>query len=542
MEPAHALPRGLAMNDDERVYRLDEVLTRPDGTRRTPEEAARAVGWRAVWLAQLGEALREIQRRPRPLSLPTRIFISYRWESEAKDRWVARVVARLRALGNTVIHDRELQQQDQPPSVPDLVAQIATAHVFLAVLDPGYVERTGTWNARTAADGWVFDEWQTALGLQKAGRVKVLGLLREETDLPDGFAPLPRGAVVELRRCRGGTTYDVRDPSSLDQVLDRAFRWQGPSLSEAELDRANRLYTGSQEALSGGQTDPARRLARQLADEFPQVPDGFAQLAWVAFTIDDHLTVLAETRRALAIDPDFTAILPWAALSAYMQKDHLQAIRYGTAALRGGADDAMAHYAIGDALDESLLVYPALAHLELARIGLPTALVLNDTGMAYRRARLPKEALSCFEEAIGRSPGDDTFRVNAVAAAIEAGDGPSAHRHLRALTSRHPQHSQLGQVLADWERRGGPPPGLMQRLKPRSSIGTVTCTHCKAWIPLVAWEERLCAECGAERIDEPGPCQLCEHEGEITPALDSGPVKWQCPYCRRGYLTFSPAG
>ena len=71
---------------------------------------------------------------------------------------------------------------------------------------------------------------------------------------------------------------------------------------------------------------------------------------------------------------------------------------------------------------------------------------------------------------------------------------------------------------------------------------TVTCTHCKAWIPLVAWEERLCAECGAERIDEPGPCQFCEHEGEITPALDSGPVKWQCPYCRRGYLTFSPAG
>ncbi|MGD0736469.1 MAG: toll/interleukin-1 receptor domain-containing protein [Terracidiphilus sp.] len=528
------------MSEEKLIYRSDEVLVRPDGSRRTIEEAIKLVGRRGVWLAQLHEEITAVLNKPKPLSVPTRIFISYRWGTSVQDHWVADVVSRLRALGNVVVHDRELQRQANPPSVPELVAQIASAHVFLAVIDTGYVERTGSWDSRSFLDGWVFDEWQTALRLQQMGKVKVLGLLREDTALPGGFTLTARESKDQSWRRYPGNTYDVRTPAMLESVLSHAFRYSGPSLTEQEWRRANAIYAQSQEALSSSQVDRARGLALALTEEYPQVPDGFAQLAHIAYRIGDYSAALSEARSVFEIDPDFIGVLAHAALSAYMVGQHDEAIFYGARALWVGADEAWAHFAVGNALDELLQVYPALAHLELARAALPVAIAQNDTGMAYRRAMLPENALICFEDGLKLPGADDNLRVNAVAAAIEAGNVSSAQMHLRALNHNHPLHAKLVRDLADWQQRGGPPPALMQRLKPRNSVGMVQCTHCKVQIPLISKDERLCVRCGAERVDDHGPCEFCEHDGEVIPALSDGNIRWGCPYCRKGLLTFAP--
>ncbi len=528
------------MSEDKLFYHSDEVLVRPDGTRRPIEEAVKLVGLRGVWLAQLHEELVKALRKPQPLSTPTRIFISYRWGTDAQNSWVTDVVARLRKLGNFVVHDRELQQKANPPSVPELVTQIASVHVFLAVIDAGYVERTGSWDARSFEDGWVFDEWQTAGWLQKSGKVRMLGLLREDTVLPSGFTLGSIESVDQSWRLYPENTYDVRDRSRLDRVLNRAFRSTGASFTQQDWGQANTLYAQSQEALSNRQVDRARSYANRLADQFPQIPDGFAQLVHVAFKVQDYSASLSAARSALKIDPGFVGVLAHAALSAYMQGQHTEAIRYGAAALWARVDEAWAHFAVGNALDELLQVYPALAHLELARAALPVAIAQNDTGMAYRRAKLPERALRCFEDGLNLPGADENMRVNAVAAAIEAGDVSRAQEHLRALGRNHSLHASLARELADWQQRGGPPPSLMQRLAPRNSVGFVTCTNCMAQLPLINKAERLCAKCGAERVDDHGPCLFCLHEGEVVPALSDGSISWQCPYCHRGTLQFTP--
>jgi hypothetical protein len=129
----------------------DRLLRYPDGSRRDPKKlAAEVIGWRAVWVAQLSEAICDRLAGPPPLTFPPAVFVSYRWASAEDNQWVADLAAELRRRGYPVFFDREVPGE---PNVPHLVSRIADARVFIAVLDPGYAERIGSAGVDQTYDG-----------------------------------------------------------------------------------------------------------------------------------------------------------------------------------------------------------------------------------------------------------------------------------------------------------------------------------------------------------------------------------------------------
>ena len=521
---------------DDRFLGMEEILRLPDGSPRPRDEALALVGHRAVWVAELGEALRRRTAAAPPLSVPRRIFLSYRWGSAEDDAWVERLAEDLSARGNEVTLDRWLQKGDRPPTVPELVAGIADCHVFLAVLDPGYVERLGRADDSTIQDGWVFDEYQVATGLTYARRLRMVGLLRSGDDLPRGFAMFgPQGA---------GNTFDVRNLEQLPRVLDHLFPPTGPAPAPEAAARHQELLNESYAALAAGRADEAYGLAAQVAGAAPDLMDGHAQMARVAHLSDRAQDGLWDAARALEIDPHSVELLEIGADCAYHSGDRLLAARLA-ARVVPGTRSPTAHLVLGNSLDELGQPFAGAAHMEIAAAlapGVPS--VHNDAGMAYRRAGQPRKALACFERGLAVDPTDQHLLVNQAAAAVEAGDGPMGRRAIELLNRAYPRHPvvpQLSEILRTWESSGGPPPTLMERVPTREPVGVVRCSNCTAEIPFVAPDEGLCATCGAEVFEAFRPCQVCGSESVVLPGLEPE-GSWGCPYCRTGTLAFQAGG
>lgn len=130
------------------------------------------------------------------------VFISYR-HSEASgtadadafnDRhiaWVEQFARDLGTLGVEPVIDARLRHlfggmfNSDPKTEPAIanlaLASIAACHAFVPIITPGWVERIGygTFEAqRTWQDGYVFDEWQQACAMAKAGQIEILPVFR----------------------------------------------------------------------------------------------------------------------------------------------------------------------------------------------------------------------------------------------------------------------------------------------------------------------------------------------------------------------------
>ena len=127
-----------------------------------------------------------------------RIFVSYRWESAEHNQWVARFVDDLKARGYGTVYDGELRRLATPPSVPELVAHIATCNFFVPILTEPYRRRVdlAANDVAVSEDGWVFDEWQLALKLYVLDRLKIIGVWRSGPVVP---VPLTKDSVLDFR-------------------------------------------------------------------------------------------------------------------------------------------------------------------------------------------------------------------------------------------------------------------------------------------------------------------------------------------------------
>ncbi len=170
-------------------------------------------------------------------------FISYRWESEAHRQWVFKFASQLERRGYKVIFDQfegldirdrigpALRTDRMQGEIPSLVEDLGHASVFLPILTEGYrrcVEprRTGdpaagsehlSWSLRANAnDGWVFDEWQLALRLRLAGRLRWQAVWRSGPVVPPPFS---RHRVA-----------DFRDDDCYAVMLDTHFPGQLPDI------------------------------------------------------------------------------------------------------------------------------------------------------------------------------------------------------------------------------------------------------------------------------------------------------------------------
>jgi len=143
------------------------------------------------------------------------IFVSYRWESEEHCRWVARFANDLKARGYGVVYDGDQRRVAAPPSVPELVARIATCNYLIPILTEPYRRRVELARNDVAVmeDGWVFDEWQLGLKLYVIERLRIFGVWRSGPVVP---FPLTKDRVL-----------DFRDSAAYPQLLNQCFPRRG---------------------------------------------------------------------------------------------------------------------------------------------------------------------------------------------------------------------------------------------------------------------------------------------------------------------------
>jgi tetratricopeptide (TPR) repeat protein len=530
--PVERKPTGASDADlKNNVFSEEQVLYRPDGSRRPPKDAAKLVGWRAVWIAQLNEALRERLAGPPPLSFPPGIFISYRWGTQAENDWTAELARQLTARGYPVIFDREKPAE---LDVPEMVSQIADCRFFLAVLDPGYVERLGSGGANEATkDGWVFDEYNTAAFLSNQGQLRILGLLRNGSQLPRGFRePVPG---------RPGNAMDVRTPKQLALVLDEAFPPIQGGPDAAMAGKARGLLRESHEELCAGHYQEAFDKAQELAHLLPGVVDGPAQQVRVALRAGAVEVGWEAAEQALKLAPESRELLLAAGSFAGDIGRHREAITHLAALLQSPGDDpslnlAGAHSALGNSLDEFDQVYPAIAHLELGRSLQPANPDLHGTlGYVYRRAGELERAIECLRAGLKLQPDHLKLLENLTAAAIEAGRFGEARTALGKLAALgYPDVAGLQKRLERAAAKPGEPTRLVKRYQVPAAAVWCKCTECAARIPLDAAGGTLCVGCGSSLPSEPGACPNCGASGRISPSVPG--LAFECPYCRRGQL------
>jgi hypothetical protein len=352
-DPVHVAATLDLAFDLSAVVRIPFALWQPRG------EAIRKFEHRPEWAHALSQALRDAQARPRPLSVPRRIFVSYRWQSNQEDAWVAALGRELRGRGNFVVFDRNTQREPTPPSVPELVARIASCHVFLAVLDPGYIERVVTGDSAPIVEGWVTDEFHTALAFANNGILTLLGLLREGDGLPPAFRGFAPG--------QSGNTFDVRAPGSLAKTLDQFFVQRGVAPEGDAATQAAAALHESRNAFDAGDKTAALEHAERACELVPELADGYAQRARVAYRIERPAESLRDAQRAFQIDPMLDEMLIYAAASANDLAEWREAAGLARLALERDRKQPNAHYLVGKALNELDQVDAALAHFEIAR-------------------------------------------------------------------------------------------------------------------------------------------------------------------------------
>jgi len=525
--------------DEPGVTALSELFIKPDGSPRSREEAVQIFGNRSVWIAELNQALEAQLAGPPPLSVPPRIFLSYRWARDSENEWVARLAGALRQRGYVVI----LDQTDKPEdlSVPEFVARIAECNWFLAVLDRGYGERIGSADGVSSRiqDGWVFDEINTARFLSQEGRIRVFGFLREGDEPPSGFR-LPSPG-------RAGNAVAVRDADTLARTLDQLFPPVTGVPPTPQLASAWKFICASHQAAAEGRMAAAFTLARRAVAACPDIADGYAQLARAAVLSRTRAPDgLAAAQRALAIQPGSSEMMLYAAGCAYDDQRPAMAAQYCVAILEEDHSNhtrrfqSGTHYIMGNVLDDAGQCYAGISHLEIARRLTPgLAPYHNDTGLAYRHVGDMRAALACFTEGLKIAPEDIGLLENQAAAFIEAGKAAQSREVLSKLATLEPGHPAIGvlsRVLDAWQAGGGSPPRLVPRITPRQPVSIVSCSACPANIPLAHQGVMLCAGCGAEREQLTTRCEVCNHDGLAPLELASLGMAVVCPYCREGTL------
>jgi hypothetical protein len=206
------------------------MLSFDEIARMTREQAVMVVGVRAWDIAHLTMLINQgIDTVPEPPAKPPSFFVSYRWESEAHQRWVARLVHDLKGRGYDVYFDQDVQTEcHETMPVPELVSLVLRCNRLLMVLTEGYLERIQPNAARgTLKDGWVWDEYQMAIHLAKIGRLKSWLVVRRSGELPDWVS--------------ADQVWDFRDDSRYEELLAEAFPQQFVNVIGVRPDGSTRV-------------------------------------------------------------------------------------------------------------------------------------------------------------------------------------------------------------------------------------------------------------------------------------------------------------
>jgi len=250
-----------------------DVLFDTDGSRRSRTNAERLYGVRVVQVAEIFEAIQALKDKPVKLSVPPRVFISYRWGTDEENAWVDDLAHQLLERGYEVLYDRFLDQFRNDTVVAEIVSRIANCHIFLMIVDPGYIERAG--NSETQqflSRGWAYVEFRIAQFIPI--QLVRWGLLRCGDKVP-------RGCRLPSERNLGNVA-DVRNGEKLKEALNTLFPIVKDTPEKSRRQEAEQLLTQAVKECLDGRLGEASDLARRVIDLIPGIKDGYRMLALCA--------------------------------------------------------------------------------------------------------------------------------------------------------------------------------------------------------------------------------------------------------------------
>ena len=524
------------------AYRhLTDLLARADGSMRTRDEAVAEFGPVTVRFVELTEALLAVADAPFPLSVPPRVFISYRWGTENDNRWVAAVATELERRGNIVIYDRtdSLAKDD----VPRFVASIASCHVFLAIIDHRYLHSVniGVINNRAAFESdpdihfrgtWVFDEITAAAMVSHGGNgvLREIGLLRAGTRLPRGFHL--RGDLAV------SNTLDARYPSLLRSAMDRYLTPRTPCPDQRTSAEAESVLHASYLSLRADDLGTARDAAVQARTLVPALADPYLRLGQVELAARDWRALHEVAVAGRRVDDTFADFRLWIALAQAEMGNHRAAVRDLVSLVRCSRLGTKPRAVLADCFDELGQHYASIAHYEMARRSDPLSSTLNtNLGRNYQVTGQPEKALEALERAFRDDRGSLPTCVILASVLIEAG----AYERAGVVLSRIPTGDQgdgtvqyLKDVLARTSASAVEPPTVWQRpARPMDRVLRCTSCGCSLPIPLV---HSLCISCGAEQAGGGDACDYCGSSGLMHGQLQVEGSGLACPFCSSGRL------
>jgi TIR domain len=477
-------------------------LYRADGSRRPDTEVLKESGNLGLRLALLDDAIHRRATSGAPdLQYPPRLFLSYKWGSEAENAWVAQLAQRLTRHGWDVVFDK-WRDEVADRSVEEFVSRLVTCRVFVAVLSPAFTDSA----IATKHASWVFDEMNGALLAHAHDQMRLVGIIPPAESVGPGVRSSPPpvrmpprpdqlAIVVQAQmEPKFDELYEVRDTDDLERFLDRSLTYDGPRLDDAERGWiAERLSTASSEA-----------SLREILARYPFVSGVWRRLVVLLRDRGDLQSALKATQQALEQVLVSVERLMFEHEQIELLKrsgDRVGAARAATRLIDWRPLDWVAHFHLGDLLDDANELWAARSHLLLACRGTDSdAAPYNALGVVYMGLGL----LARAEEEL-----DHALRIDATFA--------TARRNLEKVRAERATSS-----CPDVREVKGPLPG---------------CSVCEAIF--VPREDRplTYAACGASRPAGIAPCDVCGGEGLSLTSFEGGGAAWRCPICRTGTVT-----
>jgi tetratricopeptide (TPR) repeat protein len=289
--------------------------------------------------------------------------------------------------------------------------------------------------------------------------------------------------------------HEVRDTDDLERFLDRTLTYNGPNLDETERAWVvERLSHANDEA-----------SLREILDRHPFVTGAWRRLIVMLRDRGDIRTALETAKQALncahesserlTFDREYIELLERCG-------DRVGAAQAATRLIDVHPHDWVAHYHLGDLLDDADELWAARSHLLLACRGTDLdAAPHNTLAVVYMGLSLLSRAADELERALS----------------IDAALAP-ARRNLEKVRA-----AQAASTQPDMTEVKGPLPG---------------CSNCEAIFVPRADRPLICAACGASRPSKVVPCEVCGAEG-FCPifGLEKSTFVVRCPICRTGAIT-----
>jgi|GEM_PF-2593054 len=483
---------------------------RPDGSRRSNDELRAEGGDIALRLALLDEAMQaRVQSNGPDLPYPPRLFLAYKWGSPAQDAWVAALARQLADRGWDLVFDGQ-RDEAVDRTVEAFVGRLVGCQVFVAVLSQDYLATTLDPRHPT----WVHDEMQCALLLRDQGRLRLVGIvppppLDAAVPRPPAEVRMPprpdQLAIVAqaYQSPRLDELYRLATQAELAPLLDQHLTYHGPV-----LDAAARTWVAERLRPQAGDAALDELLARHpfVAEAWRQRvvrQRDRADLAAALTSSEQALAALTDPLQRLGFERERIALLKRLGKRS-------AAAQAATRLIAERPHDWVAHWQLGDLLDDGQAWWAARAHLLLAQREAPTG--TSD----------PALTLAVVYMALGLlTPARQTLQ------ALLAWD-PDNHRAQRNLARVQAALADgSGGDAATWTTLSGPLPG---------------CSDCRALFIPAPQQPVFCAACAAPRAADAAPCRLCGADGWLPlPEVDAPAAAAQrCPVCRSGQIRWLP--